>query len=172
MAVSFTLLGVPDGATVQADFDGDGTIELAAPRLDDQEFTYSQPGLYVARIAVTDTQGQQTIVPGIVQVFDRASLDALLQSKWTALRDALRRGDIVQAMIQVSTRSRSGYQQAFAALTPDLPAIDTILTSLQFARTRGPEALFEMSRTDAGTPKSFEVRFHVDADGFWRLRSF
>jgi len=172
MAVSFTLLGVPEGSTVQADFDGDGTIEIAGPRLDDQVFTYTQPGLYVARIAVSDALGQQTIVPGIVQVFDRTSLDALLQSKWTALRDALRRGDIAQAMSQVSTRSRARYQQAFAVLTPDLPAIDTILTSLQFARTRGPEALFEMSRTDAGTPKSFEVRFHVDADGFWRLRSF
>jgi len=29
-----------------------------------------------------------------------------------------------------------------------------------------------MSRIDAGIRKSFEVRFHVDADGFWRVRSF
>jgi len=29
-----------------------------------------------------------------------------------------------------------------------------------------------MSRTDAGILKSFEVRFQVDADGLWRVRSF
>ena len=57
-------------------------------------------------------------------------------------------------------------------LAPDLPSIDSILTDVRFLRTRGPEAIFEMSRSDAGTLKSFEVRFHVDADGFWRLRSF
>ena len=27
-------------------------------------------------------------------------------------------------------------------------------------------------RVDAGILKSFEVRFHVDVDGFWRVRSF
>jgi hypothetical protein len=135
-------------------------------------FTYTQPGLYAPIVTVTDVQGQRTTTPAIIQVFDRAVLDALLQSKWTALRDALRRGDIAQAVTQVSGRSRSRYQQAFTALSPDLPAIDTILTDIRFVRTRGLEAIFEMSRTDAGILKSFEVRFHVDADGFWRVRSF
>jgi len=51
-------------------------------------------------------------------------------------------------------------------------AVDTILSDVRFVRSRGLEAIFEMSRTDAGILKSFEVRFHVDADGFWRIRSF
>ena len=111
-------------------------------------------------------------IPSVIQVFDRAVLDALLQSKWTALRDALRRGDIAQALTQISERSRGRYQQALTALSPDLPTIDNILTDVRFVRTRGLEAVFEMARTDAGILKSFEVRFHVDADGFWRVRSF
>jgi sugar lactone lactonase YvrE len=111
---AFALLGVPALATIEADFDGNGTIEFTGPRLDGQAFTYAQPGLYVALVNVTDAQGQRTTVPSIVQVFDRAGLDALLQSKWTALRDALRRGDIAQALTQspnvravdISKRSR------------------------------------------------------------------
>jgi len=166
------VLGAPASVTIEADFDGNGTLEFVGQRLDGHVFTYAQPGLYVPIVSVTDAQGQRTTVPSIVQVFDRAGLDALLQSKWTVLRDALRRGDIAQALTQISERSRSRYQQAFTALTPDLPAIDTILSDVRFVRTRGLEAIFEMGRTDAGIPKSFEVRFHVDADGFWRVRSF
>src|SRR5262245_20092513 len=172
LTVSFTLLGVPDSATVQADFDGNGTIDFVAPRMAEREFSYTQAGVYVPIVSVTDAQGQRTTVPGVVRVFDRGSLDALLQAEWTSMRDALRRGDIAQALTQISERSRSRYQQAFTALAPDLPAVDTILSDVRFVRSRGLEAIFEMSRTDAGILKSFEVRFHVDADGFWRVRSF
>ena len=172
LTVSFTVHGAPDSGTIQADFDGNGTIDLTGQRLAEQSFTYSQPGLYLPAVSVIDAQGQRTTVSGIVQVFDRAGLDALLQAKWSSLRDALRRGDIAQALTQISERSRSRYQQALMALAPDLPAIDTILTDVRFVRTRGLEAIFEMSRTDTGIPKSFEVRFHVDTDGFWRVRSF
>jgi sugar lactone lactonase YvrE/PKD repeat protein len=172
LTVSFTVLGAPDSGTIQADFDGNGTIDLTGQRLAEQAFTYSQPGLYLPTVNVIDAQGQRTAVSGIVQVFDRAGLDTLLQAKWSSLRDALRRGDIAQALTQISERSRSRYQQALMALAPDLPAIDTILTDVRFVRTRGLEAIFEMSRTDTGIPKSFEVRFHVDTDGFWRVRSF
>ncbi len=172
LTVSFTLLGVPDTATIQVDFDGNGTIDVAGQRLAEQVFTYVQPGVYVPVVRVTDAQGQRTTVPGVIQVFDRAGLDALLQAKWTSMRDSLRRGDIAQALTQISGRSRSRYQQAFTALLPDLPAVDAILTDVRFVRARGLEAIFEMSRTDAGMLKSFEVRFNVDPDGFWRVRSF
>ena len=172
LTVGFSLLGAPAAATIQADFSGNGAADFTGPRLDGQVFTYTQPGLYVPLVTVTDAQGHRATVPAVIQVFDRAVLAGLLQSKWTALRDALRRGDVGQALTQVSGRSRSRYQQAFTTLTPDLPVIDTILTDVRLIRVRGPEAIFEMSRVDAGILKSFEVRFHVDVDGFWRVRSF
>jgi sugar lactone lactonase YvrE len=172
LGVSFTLLGVPEPATIEVDFDGNGTTDFTAQRPTEQVFTYTQPGLYMPTATVTDAQGQRTTVVSVVQVFDRSSLDALLQAKWSSMRAALRRGDIAQALTQIAERSRSRYQQAFTVLVPDLPAVDTFLTDVRFVRVRGPEAIFEMSRTDAGILKSFEVRFHVDTDGFWRVRSF
>ena len=172
LTVSFTLLGAPESATVQVDSGGNGTIDFVGQRLDGEPFTYAHPGLYVPVVSVTDAQGQRATVLGVVQVLDRSGLDALLQAKWTSMKEALRRGDIAQALTQIAERSRSRYQQALTALIPDLPAIDAILTDVRFVRTRGPEAIFEMSRTDTGILKSFEVRFRVDADGFWRVRSF
>src|SRR5262249_1435833 len=106
LAVSFSLLGVPDSATVQIDFAGNGTIDFAGHPAD-QIFTYSQPGLYVPVVSVVDAQGQRATMPGIVHVFDRTGLDALLQAKWGNLRDALRRGDIAQALTLISERSRA-----------------------------------------------------------------
>ncbi len=172
LTVAFTVLGTPAPAIIEADFDGDGTLDFTGPRLEGQAFTYTQPGLYAPLLGVTDALGQRSIVRGVVQVFDRADLDTLLRTKWAALRDALRRGDIAQALTQISERSRLRYMQAFTALALDLPAIDTILTDVTFVRARSLEAIFEMGRTDSGVLKSFEVRFHVDTDGFWRVRSF
>ena len=172
LTVSFSLLGAPDSATIQVDSGRNGTIDFIGQRLTEEPFTYAQPGLYLPVVSITDSQGQRTAIPGVIQVLDRTALDALLQAKWTSMKSALRRGDIAQAVTQISERSRSRYQQAFAALIADLPAIDAILTDVRFVRTRGPDAIFEMSRTDAGILKSFEVRFQVDADGLWRVRSF
>jgi hypothetical protein len=172
LAVSFALISTASPTAIEVDFDGDGTIDFTGQRLDGQLFTYLRPGLFVPRATVIDAQGQRTTVPTVMQVLDRVTLEALLQAKWSAMKDALRRGDVPRALSHVATRARTRYQEAFAVLTPDLPLIDSILTDLTFGRVRGQEAIFEMRRIDAGVAKSFEVRFQIDTDGLWRLRMF
>jgi len=88
------------------------------------------------------------------------------------MKDALRAGNIPQALTHIAVRARPRYQDAFTVLAPDLPDIDLILTDLSFVRTRGQEAILEMRRMDDATLKSFEVRFRIDTDGIWRLRAF
>jgi hypothetical protein len=119
-----------------------------------------------------DVQGQRVTVPAIIPVFDRAALDSLLQAKWLGMKDALRQGNIPQALSHIAVRSRPRYQQDFATLLPDLPFIDSILTDLAFVRVRGSETIYEMRRADAAIVKSFEVRFRLDTDGIWRLGTF
>jgi len=106
------------------------------------------------------------------EIAEAAGMSVTFMAKFAAMKDALRRGDIPQAVTHVAVQSRARYQQAFTTLAPDLPVIDSILTDLTFIRVRGPETIFEMRRTDAGILKSFEVRFHVDTDGLWRVRAF
>ena len=88
------------------------------------------------------------------------------------MKGALVRGDIDAALRFIATSARPQYQAAFTALVSDLPTISSILTDLTFIRVRGREAIFEMHRADAGILKSFEVRFVIDTDGIWRLRTF
>lgn len=172
LTVEFSLTSLGPVAQVALDLEGNGSADFTGPSLEGQRFTYAQPGLYLPTVLVTDPGGATHTATAIVQVTDRATLEAILQAKWQGLKDALRQGDIVGAVEFIATSARVRYQAVFTALAPDLPAIDTILTSLTFVRVRGPEAIFEMLRTDDGVEKSFEVRFGVDVDGIWRLRMF
>lgn len=172
LTVAFSLLGTTVPATVALDFDGNSLIDFTGPSLEGQSFVYTAPGVYLPMVTVTDAQGGRFTARAVVQVYDRTALNTLLQAKWTALKDALRGGDIARALTFIAARSRPRYEQAFVGLTTDLPSIDSILTDLTLVRVRGREAIFEMRRTDSGILKSFEVRFIIDTDAIWRLRAF
>jgi hypothetical protein len=45
--------------------------ELDGSRLQDQPFTFAQPGIYVATGTVTDSQGNKFTANVVVQVYDR-----------------------------------------------------------------------------------------------------
>jgi hypothetical protein len=72
----------------------------------------------------------------------------------------------------VAARARSRYAAIFQELAADLPDVDQILTTPTLSEVVGHEAIYEMSRSDDGLVKSFEIRFFLDEDGLWRLWSF
>ena len=172
LAVRFSLSLDADTTAVALDADGDGVTDIVARSLDEQVVTYSQPGIYVARAVITSAGGSVTTASTVIRVFDAVALDTHLRAKWTAMRDALRRGDIAAGVSHIVQRRRADYEAAFRLLSPDLPAIDGILTDLTPVKVRNASAIYEMRRTDDGLPKSFEVRFAVDGDGIWRLEAF
>jgi len=171
LTVSFTLVGVGPG-TIALDLEGDGVVDFEGSGLDGRSFTYTQRGVYVPKVTVTDGQGRQTTVSAIVQVYDVAALDTVLQAKWGAMRDALRAGDITGAVTHIVADARDEYQAAFQIIAARLPAIDTILTDLALVRMGEGTALYQATRTDAGLVKVFDVRFAVDEDGVWRIERF
>jgi len=171
LRVTFSMIGAVLG-TIVLDADGDGVIDVTGPSLDGQSFTYSRPGLYVPTAIVTDLEGRQVAARAVVQVYDVAALDALLQSKWRGLKDALRAGDVPGAVRYIVAESRDEYQTAFQMIAASLPAIDGILTDLTLVRIRDGTALYQATRTDAGLAKVFDVRFAVDEDGLWRVERF
>lgn len=172
LTVTFSVTPLASGGTVQLDLEGDGTNEFSGSSLDAQTFLYSRPGLYTPTVTFTDSSGNRLTVQTIVQVFDPAALDVLLQSKWLAMKDTLRTGDIPRALTFISTRSRPRYERLLRLLGPKLANIDNILTALVVDEVAATEVFYHMARTDKGVPLAFEIRFAVDDDGIWRLRSF
>ena len=172
MTVTFSVSGAPDGGRIDLDADGNGSVDFTGERVDNQPFTFTSPGLYVASATITSPSGQRTTVQTVVQVFDRATLEATLQAKWSAMKAALRAGDIPSALEFIVDRRQADYGQAFGILASRLPMIDTIMTDIGFVWMRNAAALYEMVRIDAGVTKSFEIRFALGGDGVWRLESF
>ncbi|MGH7407067.1 MAG: hypothetical protein ACREKF_03555, partial [Candidatus Methylomirabilales bacterium] len=173
LTVAFALLGAPATATIELDFDGNGTVDFTGPSLEGQPFIYPQPGLYFPTATLTDAQGNRFTARAAVQVFDRSTLDALLQAKWTAMKEALRGGDMERALTVIMVRRRDIARTMLTALTPQQrAAIDQILTSVSFVHQRGLTVEYEMRRLDDGIEISHLVLFVRDEDGIWRIRFF
>jgi hypothetical protein len=172
LKVSFSLLGGPVPTAIDLDLEGNGTIDFTGTSLEGQTFTYTQPGLFLPQVTVTDSQGNRFTGRSVVRVYDQAALDALLQAKWTAMKDVLRVGDIPQALTHIAVPSRPRYEALFRVLSPRLQNIDAFLTDLTLDEVGDGEAFYEMVRTEGGITKSFEIRFSLDEDGIWRLRMF
>ncbi len=172
LAVSFSLLGGLQAAAVSLDLVGDGGVDFTGPTLEGHTFFFPTPGLYFPRVAVTDSSGATAFATTVVQVLDASVLDALLQSRWASLKTALRAGDIPAALQSIVESARPSYDEAFQAIAPSLPLIDTILTGISQVHVHNMIAVYDASRTDDGIPMRFEVRFAIDVDGVWRLQSF
>jgi Bacterial Ig domain len=173
LQVTFSVSAPRPVTQVALDFDGNGSVDFQGASLDGRSFTYSQPGLYVASVAVTDSQGTQTNAAAIIQVFDRGQLDVLLQGKWNALRDTLSRADVAGAVSLFAQASRDAYQDQLSALA-GVGALGQVVSDLgpiRLVRARTNAAEYELRALRNGVEYSFHVLFVVDGDGVWRLRA-
>jgi hypothetical protein len=174
LVTSFSLLGGPVPARVELDVDGDGHVDFSGPTLEGQTFTYPAAGLFFPVVRVIDGQGVVSIARAVVQALDRADLEALLQPKWTALRDALGRGDVPAAVALFAGGSRDAYREQLAALAGAgaLPQVAADLGPITAVRVLDRAAEYELRAVQRGVAYSFYVLFVVDTDGVWRLRVF
>lgn len=171
-SVRFSMTSLKQVAHVELDLDGDGTIDWQGVTLEGQEFPLPEAGLYFPTVKVTDAEGNIYTENAMVQVFDPKELDALLQAKWTAMKGALRQGDIGRAVNYIVTKKRDGYRKMFESLTIPLSNIDQVLTDIKFVKLAGIQVEYEMLYTEGGAVFSGLVNFSLDMDGIWRINFF
>jgi hypothetical protein len=147
-------------------------MDYNSPQLENQTFTFTDQGAYVAMGTAFDAQGNQYGANTMIKVFDSSQLDTILKAKWVAMKDALRVGNIQLALNEIVTRSRSRYEEAFQIIVTQLPKIDQILPNIALVRIGNLSAVYEAIRIDDGLGMSFEVRFAIDGDGIWRIEAF
>jgi hypothetical protein len=172
LTVEFSVLGGPSPATYELDADGDGVTDLTAAALAGHTFTYTAPGVYLARLRILDGAGNAFTSTAPVWVIDAAALDALLRAKWSAVKNALRAGAIEDALTHIAIGKRPVYRAVFMALGSQLAAIDQILTDISAVRHAGLWSDYHMLRLEDGVELSYFVLFVVDEDGIWRLKFF
>jgi hypothetical protein len=159
-------------ADLTLDLKGDGNIDFRGPSLQGQTFSYDVPGLYLPTVTVTDVTGGTHTAACLVQVYDQAVFDAQVQRRWTGMKDALRQGDVAQAVEVIALSARDTYRTLLSALTIPLSQIDQVLTDIEFVEMDEFQAEYRMIRADNGASISHFVLFVRDDDGVWRLKFF
>jgi hypothetical protein len=172
LTVRFTVAGDEAIDEIAIDLTGDGAVDFAGPSLDGVAFKYDSPGLYEPTVTVTDASGASHTASTLLQVSDRAVVEAAVQARWQGLKDALRRGDLAGALSGIATRARDSYGQLLGALTVPLGQIDQVLTDISLVDLDEDQATCEMLRLDDGVAISHFVLFVRDADGIWRVKFF
>jgi len=172
LTLGFRLSSLVGVNLIRLESDGDGVVEFQFGTLDGLAFTYTQPGVYMPTVFVTDDQGQRSGLT-LVQVFDPISLDVQLQAVWNGFKDAVRAGDLASAEGFLHTDTRDDYEEQLALLNPvTLANVDQIMTTINPVEIGFGGAQYEMLRVQDGQTLSFAVWFQIDQDGLWRLRRF
>jgi len=159
LTVTFTA-STPDSiADVALDLESDGSVDFQRPSLEGRGFVYGTPGLYLPTVTVTNGQGQRRTTTAVLQVYDPAAFDALLQGTWTTMKDALRRGDLDAALRSVARSARDDYRKLLAGLRVSLSRIDLVLTDISLVALDDRRAEYQMIRTDDDVRLSYFVLF-------------
>ena len=153
------------------DGNGDGTIDFTGTTLDGVSITFAESGLYPT-VTVNETGGGSRTATAIVQVLDMNQMDVLLQSKWTAMKNALRGGNTATAASYIVNGKRATYQNVFNNLTIPFANIDQVLGTISYVAQRGANIEYEMTRIDNGTLIHYMVLFGLEEDGVWRIKFF
>lgn len=156
--------------TLEMDWDGDGTFDLSTTNpADPLAHDYQTPGLYLARLRLTDTANVATEATAAVAVDNVAALDALLRSLWDGMNGALAVGDPASAADFLTTDAQERYGPVWSVLLADLPAIVASYSPVRGVFISGSIAEYAVNRTLGGENYLFLVYFVRGPDGVWRI---
>ena len=170
--VTFSI-NLGEGTRVALDLDSDGTVDFDGPTLEGLPFVYDRPGIYVPTLRATTTDGQILTYRTVVEVYDRAALDARLQALWNGFTEALQSGDVARAVGFIHGNRRAAWQEYFGQLLPDELAAEVGgFTAIELMRVARGGAEYEMLREEDGRVFSYPIALVADVDGRWRLWQF
>jgi hypothetical protein len=158
--------------TLAIDYDGDGQDDLVTTDSSlPLTHTFASPGLYRARIRVTDHEAGVHEAHHAVLVENAFAMDALFQAIWTGMNTALVSGDTSTAATFLTRRARDYYGPAWNVMLPHMFSIIESYSPLR-GFTVGPDvAEYWLTRTIQGESRLFFVYFVRDVDGVWRLEA-
>jgi len=163
-------------AQYQWDYEGNGTIDQTGAALSEITVQYQSVGIYYPTVVITDTDGNTYTATTVVNMLSREELDTLLKQKWSGMRDALRQGNINQAVSYFSFGSQEKYSRIFGALGDQLANEATNLPNIALVTFYGTTGKYRIQRTvninNQSQVLTYWVYFIQDTDGIWRIEQF
>lgn len=171
--VAFTVaaLATQRAASLRIDYQGDGTFDLTTSNPNATfEYTYTTPGVYTARILVTDTTGfaEMHMVQVVVQALSALNqeIKAVLQSMLASLKA----GNVNAAVAAFAPGVQPRYRNLFERAGANLPAAVDALGTVQDGSIFGAVAEFAMVQERPSGPKAYFVYLTKGRDGLWRIQ--
>jgi hypothetical protein len=174
LTANFMFTAAGTVTNVELDSEGDGHTDFTGQTLDGYTFLYSEPGTYLPALSITFADGSTAKAASVVQVYDTAQLDGMLQQRWTGMKTSLAAGDIDGALGSIVASKRDSYRQMFEALGSQITNIDQIFSNITFVKVSFGRAEYQMleDHSTGGIRLSHFVLFVLDTDGVWRLKFF
>jgi hypothetical protein len=155
---------------IEVDFDGDGVVDVVDTRDENLGHVYRTAGEHAATIRVHESDSRVTTYAASVTVLTPAAFDAELQDRWTTLKAALHRGDVLEALECVHSGFRRRHEARFRDLLRG--PMEEALPPIRFVEFFVAEARYRSIRPGPGQTRPRDVRFQPDLlDGVWRLTS-
>jgi sugar lactone lactonase YvrE len=168
LTVRFTL-GGPLPSRVAIDADGDGIVDFTGATLAGQRFTFTQPGVYVPAVTITDDQGRRFTATAVVLVESPAAITTRLQALWNDFTARLAANDVRGAMARVSPTLQPQLTRVFQALGTSLPAVASTLEPLVVVERVDDLAEAAIRRDERGTPFLYFIYFRRNSLGQWLI---
>jgi len=157
---------------VNIDFNGDGVVDFSSNQINvPLEFTYNNPGIYVAKATLTDTSGRVYETAFAVQVLDVTDMDRRFNAIFSNMNNALICGHIDDALLNFSIHSRGRYIPVLGALKGRFADIVRSYSPLQRSILAADFSEYAINRTINGVDRLFLIYFILDEDGVWRIDS-
>jgi hypothetical protein len=133
--------------------------------------TYTTPGLYTPRFAITDSSAKVYTQTLALQVQDKASLDQTLRRLWSDFTGALAAGNIPRAIAPLSITARVRYGPVLTQIAPTLPGAVSAWGALQGGALGGEISEYWVQRQIGGTKHAYFIYFLRSPEGIWQLDS-
>jgi len=154
------------------DFNGSGANQLTCYSHANVTASYEQVGLYLTKVAVTDTVGNVYADTVIVNVVDRTEMNNLFTQKWNSMKSSLAAGNISDAISNFTDVSKDSFNQRFTGISSSLPLLVGNMGSFNLVKMTDNIAECDLRYVKNGVEYSFQVLFIRDEKGNWGILSF
>ena len=154
----------------EIDANGDGSRDYLSVFFDTPiEHTYTTPGVYPAKVTVTDMNGIAYVSTHTIVVTALGDMDALLSGIYSGMLQRLKAGDIDGALTAISGSMQSKYRTVFTTLKPSLATLVDQLGTIQAGSLGEDFAEYVLVRTENGKSVAYLIHFIRGEDGVWRI---
>jgi hypothetical protein len=159
-------------ASYSWDTNGDSMPDQTGDLLTQITGTYQTPGLYFPTVSITDTMGNIYTETTIVNVLDRAVIDALLQAKWDGMRGAVINGNIDAALYNIMPGAQGRCRAIFSDPEINASARLSEISRIEVFTLKERAAQAGAIRMESDGEYAYPVNFGRDANGIWKILGF